>query len=175
MEIYIRQQLLDLGAAMLLGIVCGTVYDLLRPVRVRHRSNKPLTHVVDGIFVLIALLGVFLFALRIGQGEFRLFMLFGFVGGIVVYYLLLSAMLRPLWDFWAETVAKFLALLWKPFAFVGNVGKKVGQSAKKYFHFLRKYATIKRYKWEYTRIHSSISGKGGRTKHEKRKQGKEKS
>ncbi len=173
MEIYIGQQLIDLGAAMLLGIICGTIYDLLRPVRVRHRNNKPLTHVVDGIFVLIALLGVFLFALRIGQGEFRLFMLFGFIGGIVVYYLLLSAILRPLWDFWAEAVEKFLALLWKPIAFVGNAGKKMGRFIKKYFHFLRKYATIKKYRWDFARLHSSISGKGGRTKHEKRKTGKE--
>lgn len=175
MEIYIRQQLADLGAAMLLGIVCGLVYDLLRPVRLQHRRSKTLTHLVDAVFVLLVLLGIFLFALRIGQGEFRLFMLFGFIGGAVVYYLLLSALLRPLWDFWAEAAAKFLALLWMPLALIGRGVKKMGRRLKKDFHFLQKYSTIKRYKWDFTRIRSDMSGNGGRSGHEKSKKSKKKS
>ena len=175
MEIYISQQLTDLGAAMLLGIVCGTVYDLLRPVRLRRRHSRALTHLVDAVFVLLALLGIFLFALRIGQGEFRLFMLFGFIGGVAVYYLLLSALLRPLWDFWAEAADRFLALLWKPLAIIGSGVKKMTRLIKKYFHFLQKYSTIKRYKRDFTHIRSDILGNGGRSGHEKSKKGKKKS
>ena len=174
MEIFIQQQLAELGEAALLGIICGTLYDLLRPVRVRHRHSKALTHAVDALFVLMVLLGVFLFALRIGKGEFRLFMLFGFVGGIAIYYLLLSELLRPLWDFWADAAEKFLSLLWKPLAIIGGVAKKTGLFTKKYFHFLRKYATIKRYRWEFSHLHSSIFGMGGRSSHEKKRKGKEK-
>lgn len=174
MEIYIGQQLLDLGAAMLLGIVCSMTYDLLRPIRLRRRNNKPLTHTVDIIFVLVVLLAVFLFALRIGQGEFRLFMLCGFLVGGVLYFLLLSPLLRPLWDFWAEAIAGFLALLWKPVALLGCAAKKIGTTAKKYFHFIRKYATIKRYKWEFIHTRRQITGEGGRLHHEKRKKSREK-
>lgn len=174
MEIYIGQQLLDLGAAMLLGIVCGMMYDLLRPVRLRRRYNKPLTHVVDIVFVLIVLLAVFLFALRIGQGEFRLFMLCGFLAGGVLYFLLLSPLLRPLWDFWAQAAACFLSLLWKPIALLGRTTKKIGTAAKKYFHFLRKYATIKQYKWEFSHTRRQMTGEGGRFRHEKREKGRKK-
>ena len=174
MEIYIGQQLADLGCAMLLGIVCGTVYDLLRPIRLQRKNSKTLTHAVDVLYILLVLLDVFLFALRIGNGDFRLFMLFGFIGGIVLYYLLLSKLLRPLWNFWAEAVARFFALLWKPFALMGDLAKKVGGILKKYFHFLRKYATIKRYRWEFSHLHSSIYGMGGRSNHEKKRKDKEK-
>lgn len=171
MEIYICQQLKDLGAALLLGVVCGTVYDLLRPLRIRHRS-KALTHIVDGLYVLFALLGIFLFTLRIGQGELRLFMLFGCIGGMVFYFLLLSGLLRPLWEFWADAAARFLALLWKPVVFLTCRAKKMGKFIKKHFHFLRRYATIGLYKWEFDHIHSSVFGKGGGKRHEKRKAGK---
>ena len=169
MEIYIARQLADLGSAMLLGIVCGTVYDLLRPIRLQRRCDRVLTHVVDALYILIMLLGVFLFVLRIGKGEFRLFMLFGFIGGIAVYYLLLSELLRPLWDFWMEAMTGFLALLWKPFIMTDKILKKVGQFVKKYFHFLRKYATIKRYKWEFGHLHNSMTGRGGPERHEKKR------
>lgn len=172
MEIYIGQQLADLGGSMLLGIVCGTVYDLLRPIRLRRKNSKALTHTVDALYILLVLLGVFLFALRIGKGEFRLFMLCGFVGGIVVYYLLLSKLLRPLWDFWAEAVARFFALLWKPFALMGDLAKKVGGLLKKYFHFLHKYATIKRYRWEFSHLRSSMIGRGGQKHREKKRKRK---
>lgn len=175
MEIYIWQQLLDLGAAMLLGIVCGMIYDLLRPVRLRRRDNKSLTHMVDIVFVLVVLLTVFLFALRIGKGEFRLFMLCGFFAGGTLYFLLLSPLLRPLWDFWAEAAAYFLSLLWKPVAFMGRTAKKIGAAAKKHFHFLRKYATIKRYKWEFSHTRRRMTGEGGRFQHEKREKGRKKS
>lgn len=174
MEVYIWQQLSDWGLAMLLGIVCGTVYDLLRPLRLQHRCSHALTHLVDAVYILTVLLCVFLFTLRIGQGEFRLFMLCAFLCGLAVYYLLLSRLLRPLWDFWADAAAEFLALLWKPIAIVGNAAKKMAISTKKYFQFLRKYATIKRYRWDFTLMHDHFSGKGGRSRHEKRKKGKKK-
>ena len=172
MEIYIGQQLADLGCAMLLGIVCGTVYDLLRPIRLQRKNSKTLTHAVDALYILLVLLDVFLFALRIGNGDFRLFMLFGFIGGIVLYYLLLSKLLRPLWDFWTETVTGFFALLWRPFALMGDLAKKVGGILKKYFHFLRKYATIRRYKREFSHLRSSMIARGGQKHHEKKRKRK---
>ena len=172
MEIYIGQQLKDLGAALLLGIALGTVYDLLRPVRLQRRDSKSLTNIVDGLYVLFVLLTIFLFALRIGQGELRLFMLFGCIGGMVFYFLLFSPLLRPLWDFWTDAAVRFLSLLWKPVALFVSGVKKVEKFTKKYFHFLCKYATIKSYKWEFGHIHASTFGKGGSKRHEKGKAGK---
>ena len=75
MENYISDQLVSFLRAALLGLMAGVVYDLLRAVRLRRRRSRALTHILDAVYVLSALLVLFLFTLRQGQGELRLDML----------------------------------------------------------------------------------------------------
>ena len=88
------------------------------------------------------MLAVFLFALRRGEGELRLYMLLAMALGAIFYFAALSTLLRPLWDFWASAAAAFLALLWKPLAIAAKGGKKFLIYIKKLFHFLCKCVTI---------------------------------
>ena len=120
---YVTAQLVTFALAALLGAVCGVVYDLLRSVRLLRRRSALLTHVLDGVYVTLVLLAVFLFALRRGEGELRLYMLLAMVLGAVFYFGALSTWLRPLWDFWASAAAAFLALLWKPLGITARAGK----------------------------------------------------
>lgn len=70
-----------------LGALYGLYYDLLRGLR---RNLRALTHLLDLCFVLTCLLGNLLFALLIGNGEYRIFMLLGTGLGMCLWFLTLS-------------------------------------------------------------------------------------
>ncbi|MDR0890391.1 MAG: spore cortex biosynthesis protein YabQ, partial [Oscillospiraceae bacterium] len=61
------------------GLALGLFYDLLRGLR---RYARWMTHLLDALFVVNYLLANLLFALYIGGGEFRIFMLLGSLLGV---------------------------------------------------------------------------------------------
>lgn len=138
---YISAQLISFARAALLGLVAGTVYDLLRCVRLRQRSRL-LTHLLDALYVASALLVLFLFTLKQGEGEMRLYMLLAIVLGLSTYFLALSPIFTPIWRLWVDIAAEVLALFARPFLAALRCGKKFQLYIKKLFYFWRKYATI---------------------------------
>ena len=100
MGVVVSAQLAGYLTAAVLGLAAGALYDLLRVVRLRRRRNRRLTHALDGLFVAALALVSLWFALRVGQGELRLFMLSAMALGALVYALALSPLFLPLWDFW---------------------------------------------------------------------------
>ena len=87
MGVVVSAQLAGYLTAAVLGLAAGAVYDLLRVVRLRRRRNRRLTHALDGLFVAALALVSLWFALRVGQGELRLFMLSAMALGALVYAL----------------------------------------------------------------------------------------
>ncbi len=144
MENYVSDQLISFLRAALLGLSAAVVYDLLRAVRLRSRSGKILTHALDAVYVLSALLVVILFALQQGDGELRLYMVLAMILGFSIYFLALSAVFRPLWLFWVEVLVSLLAFAWKPMEILLRIGKKFQIYIKKLFYFWCKCATINR-------------------------------
>jgi len=169
MENHVLQQLQLLALSALLGAAGAVFYDMLRSVRLRRRRDRLITHLLDGLYVALVLLVMGVFALRLGGGELRLYMLLGTLLGAVLYFLLPAALLRPLWDFWVDAAAEALRLLWLPVDFFIGILKKLCKTAKKDFLFLRKYAKIKQYKWEFVLLHRHTGGKGGKKHREKGK------
>jgi spore cortex biosynthesis protein YabQ len=163
MEIYITAQLLSFLSSVLLGTVGGLVYDLLRALRRLRKGSRVLTHLLDSLYILMLGLTLLWFALRVGEGELRLYMVLGVFLGGWLYFLLLSAFLRPLWDFWAGTLAQAVHLLLLPIRFLWRECKKLWGFCKKSFLFHRKYATINKYRWECIHLRSHNGEKGGRT------------
>ena len=106
MESTVSQQLLAFGWSILLGMAAGVLYDLLRPFRLR---LPRLTAWLDLLYCLTVGSAVFLFLLR-RAGELRLYLLLGIAGGAVVFFCAFSAALRPVWDFWVDTLAQLIAL-----------------------------------------------------------------
>ena len=172
MENHISEQLSTLCAALLLGAWGAWLYDVLRAVRLHHRHCRAVTHLVDAAYAALWLLILLSFALHRGGGELRLYMLLGTAGGAAAYFLLLSRRLRPLWDFWAETGTVFGAMLVYPLRCLIRLAKKMAAAAKKYFQFGKKYATIKKYKWEFTRVRKQDAVRGGQVSREQQKKRK---
>ena len=95
MENYVTAQLAALCKAVLLGWLSGCVYDLLRSVRLLRRRSRALTHTLDALYgaaLLLALLG---FALHVGGGQLRLYMLLGAAAGCVLYFWAFRGIFRP--------------------------------------------------------------------------------
>lgn len=167
MENYVAAQLTTLGWSVLLGVLCALVYDLLRTVRLR-RGSAWLMHTLDAVYAAAALLVVILMALQRGEGELRLYMLLGAALGAAAYVLVLRSVLQPVWQFWVDTVATFVRIVWFPIDFLWKTTKKVCRAAKKLFHFWQKYATMTMYSWKCFLFAGTEPRKGGGAKREKK-------
>ena len=148
MENYVAAQLQQLGAAAALGAAAGLVYDVLRSARLLDRRDRRLTHLLDGVFAALLGAGLLWLALVVGEGELRLYMVTGMLLGGVVWFCLLSPLLRPVWDFWVTALVKTGRLLWSPFALLGRLIKKCAAAVKKYFSFWQKCVTMRVDEWK---------------------------
>ena len=104
----VPDQLLAFLQSVLLGLSAGVVYDLLRPFRRRWPRATPW---LDGGYSLGAAAAAFAFLLRRGGGVLRWFLALGAAGGAVLFFAAFSALLRPVWEFWAETLWRLTDLL----------------------------------------------------------------
>ena len=91
-------------ASLLLGFILSLLYDLLRAVRLRRATKRRFTSALDLLYCAAFALLTFLFALRIGGGELRLYMLCSALFGAVSYFTLCARLFRPPWAFWAEVL-----------------------------------------------------------------------
>ena len=120
------------------GLCYGLHYDILRALR---RNAKLLTHLLDLWFALTFLLGNFLTALYLGNGQFRIFMLIAVALGMTVWFLLFSY--PVLWFF-----EKFWSIFCAPFRFTSKICKKILKKMikllKNIFSFVKKRVIIDR-------------------------------
>ena len=72
----------------------------------RRNYQSALTDLLDALYCLFLAAALLAFTLRIGQGELRLYMLAFIALGAYLSFALLSPLLRPLWDFWADCPCK---------------------------------------------------------------------
>ena len=130
---YVSDQMLLFLRAIGLGLCLGLLYDVLGTLR--RLGGKLWGGVLDVAFCLTASVAVLFFVLA-GDGELRIFVAIGVLGGAVLFWCLLGPLLRPVWTFWLE-----LALL--PVRLVGRFLKKCRQKAKKLLSFWRNWFTMK--------------------------------
>ena len=83
----ISEQLMLFLRSVLLGGVLGLLYDLLRPFR--RLGGQLWGGLLDALYGLTTVSAVFLFVMA-GDGELRVFILMGALGGGVLFFCLLS-------------------------------------------------------------------------------------
>ena len=135
MENHIASQALSLGVSVAIGIAAAFLYDLLRAVRIRWKKAAPLTHTLDGVYVLAVLFLTLWLTLVIGGGKLRLYMITGAGAGALLWWSFPSRLLRGTWDFWMDALVAFVRFLLRPLLWCKKIGKKG-------FSFLRKRFTI---------------------------------
>ena len=142
MGIEIGAQLDALWRSLFLGAAFALLYDGLRALRLRRRPRRALTDLLDALYCLFLAAALLAFTLRIGQGELRLYMLAFIALGAYLSFALLSPLLRPLWDFWADCLFAFARLLRAPLLLVKKYYGKLHKFAKKLFLFSRRTLII---------------------------------
>ena len=169
MENHISAQLVMFGQSILLGLAVGLLYDLLRPVRLR---VPWLAGFLDSLYCLAAAAAVFLFTIRQAEGQLRLYVLLGILGGGALFFGLFSAPLRPVWDFWADAAGDLLRLLAIPGRGLLAVCKKMWKAEKNLFYFCKKYYTIESTRQErirfFTKEAECMAGEKGSARKKKR-------
>ena len=146
MGIEIGAQIGVLWRAALLGALLSLFYDALRALRLRRRAHSGLTAVLDLLYSLTLLVLLLAFTLRVGNGELRLYTLLAITCGAAAGFALLSPLLRPLWDFWADCLLSLLRLLQLPFALAKKYYGKLYKVAKKLFLFSHRSLIIRDYR-----------------------------
>ena len=146
MGIEIGAQLDALWRSLFLGAAFALLYDGLRALRLRRRTRRALTDLLDALYCLFLAAALLAFTLRIGQGELRLYMLAFIALGAYLSFALLSPLLRPLWDFWADCLFAFARLLRAPLLLVKKYYGKLHKFVKKLFLFSRRTLIIENYK-----------------------------
>lgn len=136
MENHIAAQAVSLALSVAIGIAAALLYDLLRAIRIRWKKLTPLTHWLDGIYVLAILFLALWLAVVVGEGKLRLYMITGAGAGALLWWAFPARRMRRLWTFWTDTLVAFVRLLLRPLIWC----KKI---AGKGFSFLRKWFTIK--------------------------------
>ncbi|MBR2132354.1 MAG: spore cortex biosynthesis protein YabQ [Oscillospiraceae bacterium] len=127
-------QLAQFFRSILLGAMLALVYDLVRALR--RLGGQVWEIVLDTVVSLFAVSSLF-FLVMAEEGELRLFIVAGTLGGAVLFFSLLSPVLRPIWEFW-------VTLFCIPARLSSLFLKKVYFSLKKVFSFVRKRFTIKK-------------------------------
>ncbi|MDE7243542.1 MAG: spore cortex biosynthesis protein YabQ [Oscillospiraceae bacterium] len=137
MGVVLSDQLAMFCRSVLLGGVLGLIYDLLRTVR--PLGGRWWGAALDAFFCMLTAAALFLFVMA-GDGELRLFYLAAALGGMVLYFCLLSRILRPVWDFW-------LLILLAPLRLGRHAAKKIRRRCKKAFFLGKKWITIRVVGW----------------------------
>lgn len=125
-------QLTQFLRSILLGSTLALFYDLTRTLRLL--GGRTWEVLWDTLVGISSVLSVFLFIMA-EDGELRLFILFGALGGAILFFSLLSAPLRPIWSFWID-----LALL--PVHLCETLLRKFFIFSKKVFSFFTKWFRI---------------------------------
>ena len=127
MELPVSFQAAQFGLSVLFALGLGLLYDWLRSVR---RTVPALQDVCDGLFCLLLGAGLLLFALYVGRGQFRLFFFVGMLAGLILYFLLLSPLLLPVFC----AAQRFLRALLAPARFLL---KKIKKFFQRYWIFCK--------------------------------------
>jgi len=140
-------------------VALGLVYDLLRALRLR-RERRGLTTLLDALYCALLALSAIVFALRVGDGELRLYMLLAALAGAFVYARLCAPLLRPVWTFWAETLYELVHLLCMPLQETEKIYGKLAKLCKRYFLFLKNDIIIHDYRRYAARAYRTSAKKG---------------
>lgn len=151
-------------ATVYAGFIIGFIYDLCRMIRYIIKPGKWLTGMLDLIFWILIGLISFAFIFHINSGDVRIYNVFGFAVGWILYALILSPIIMKVMIFIYKAVVKVLKyiiniIIW-PFCMI----KKILTS---FFHSLKKLTKKSHDKMK--ELFKSISFKGNIKDEGKRK------
>lgn len=125
MNLTVASQLIQFLWSVLLGVCLALFWSFLRALRTDHPR---LTHLCDGLFGLVLIPTLLLFALYVGGGRFRLFFFPGIAVGCMLFFLPFGSVTSRIFRSFFRTIR---AVLRFPLKISRNFVKKLFSFAKK--------------------------------------------
>lgn len=148
MKMSIAVQTLIFLKAILMGVMLGILYDLLRALRRDLGAGVAFTALCDTVFWIGTLGAIFVFVLTAAEGEGRFYVLLGAAMGAILYFIALSPPILAIFMSMVGVVIKSLNFLVEMLNKLKDIGKSAKKKAehrkqsdktlKKPFHFHRK-------------------------------------
>ena len=154
MTVSVTDQALFFAGALVMGAAVGLLYDAFRILRVRVRLPL-LGGVLDLLFWLVVTVALFVYTTTAGSGEVRLYIVAAVLLGAAAYFWLLSRWFLKLGYRLADLVGVLWRVLTLPVVFLLRLCKKIGKTAKKSFHYRRKWYRIRLISREMDELHRS--------------------
>ena len=171
MTVSVTDQALFFAGALVMGAAVGLLYDAFRILRVRVRLPL-LGGVLDLLFWLVVTVALFVYTTTAGSGEVRLYIVAAVLLGAAAYFWLLSRWFLKLGYRLADLVGVLWRVLTLPVVFLLRLCKKIGKTAKKSFHYRRKWYRIRLISREMDELQrSDRRASGGGTAGENQKSG----
>lgn len=141
MEIFIQKQLINIVYSLIIGLIFGGLYDIIRIVHIfcgiasysgeRHKMKEGavpfvLFFLLDAVYMLTVtvLFSIFIYAFE--SGNYRWYLLAGVIFGMLLYFLTVGRLMM----FFAESIVRFLRMIFrliiaKPLCFIGRYVRMV--------------------------------------------------
>lgn len=113
MQVSINTQTVVFAMSILLGVLLGIFYDVLRFMRTRTCASVVKVAFFDSIFWIVVALSVFVFIINKAHAQSRIYLLIGMLLGSVLYFITFSPLLFEILDFIVETLMKILSFFSK--------------------------------------------------------------
>lgn len=111
------------------GLSIGLLFDFFRAQRKFFRTKDFITNIEDIIFWICSAIIIIYVVLKYTNGEFRLYMLFGILTGLIFYFLLISKIYIKLnliaLKYISAIIKIFLFPIKKLFNFIKKAGKRI--------------------------------------------------
>jgi hypothetical protein len=132
MGVAVSQQVFSLTGALLVGLVLGMVYDLLRLSRRRHPATELL---LDLLFWVLATVSLFLWSLWTGKGVVRIYIALAMAGGGWLWFATFSSRFLELGRQMLEKCACIMHKFAAPIRALTALWKKFLNFCKKIFSY----------------------------------------
>lgn len=123
MEIHAGRQAFVFFAAILSGLCCGFVYDILKLTRKFAHLGSAAAAVTDFLFWTISACIVFVTIFKTACGEFRAFQFAGIILGYIIYFTAFSKWFEKFFCFFIRLIRSVLSYLLIPPAFLFKIIK----------------------------------------------------
>lgn len=124
----IYNQLKILLAFFVTGICIGFIFDFFRIQRKVFKLHDFITYIQDALFWIISGFLFAFVAIRYTNGELRLYMMFGVILGVILYFKLISRFFIGINTWLINLIMKFVNLIISPFK---KIYKKIKKNWKK--------------------------------------------
>lgn len=115
MTFSLAQQTLVFLESILLGAISGVIYDICRAIRRTAKLKMLGTIIMDTIFWIIVLIGLFYFAVTDAVSQMRFYVVLGEIGGMLLYFLSFTAFTLPVFCF---VIKELLFVICLPIVFI---------------------------------------------------------